>query len=445
MNLVARRLRPALAVIALAVAACSNSTATPTPAATATPTPTATATATPSAAATLGTVIRWWHTAPQDPGKSIWDTAARMFMSEHPGVTIDIETMDEATLATRVAGAEQTGDVPDLLASSAGATLAAMADKGLLRDITSEVASWSSPAASDIDGMNLYAVAGKQYGAPWAMGATAFFYNKTLFTRVGIQPPQTWADFLSTVDKLKNAGIVPFAIAGRDEWPAMNLWSYLLLREAGSSVYRAMVANDDWDNPTCAKVGADLAALVAKNPFQPGYLSAAYDAGEAAWMGNSQAAMELAGEWAPAAAQVNSKDGKGLGDQMGAFAFPMVDGGAGDHGDAIGSPSGFVVGKGAPALAVEFLHFLLGRTVEDEIGGSGLGLPTVANSVQTIADPGLRELVQARDEGRSVDLYLNLLTTPEMTKTVEDAVALLLAGAATPAQTCKTIAAAAKK
>jgi raffinose/stachyose/melibiose transport system substrate-binding protein len=444
-NLVARRLRPALAVIALAVAACSNSTATPTPAATASPTPTPAVTATPSATATSGTVIRWWHTATKDPGKSIWETAARMFMSEHPGVTIDIETMDEATLAKRVAGVEQTGEVPDLLASSAGATLADMAGKGLLRDITSDVASWSSPAANDIDGMNLYAVAGTQYGAPWAMGATAFFYNKTLFTRVGIEPPATWTDFLTAVDKLKNAGIVPFAIAGRDQWPAMNLWSYLLLREAGSSVYRAMIANGDWDNDACAKASSDLAALVAKSPFQPGYLSAAYDAGEAAWMGNGQAAMELAGEWAPAAAQVNSKDGKGLGDQMGAFAFPMVDGGAGKLGDAIGSPSGFVVGKRAPALAVEFLHFLLSRTIEDEIGASGLGLPTVGNSVQTITDPGLRELVQARDQGRSVDLYLNLLTTPAMTKAVEDAVALLLAGRATPAQTCTSIAAAAKK
>ena len=439
MKLSARSLRPALAVIALAVSACSNPTATPTPTPRASSTPAPSLTASPSPSATRGTVIRWWHTATANPGKSIWETAAHMYMSEHPGVTIDIETMDEATMAKRVAGVEQTGEVPDLLASSAGATLADLANKGLVQDITASVAKWDSPAAGDIDGMNLYAVGGKQYGAPWSVGTTAFFYNKTLFTRVGITAPATWADLLTALDKLKANGIVPFTIAGRDEWPAMNLWSYLLLREAGRDVYSAMTLGGQWSDTACTKASNDLAALVAKSPFQPNYMSASFDE-EASWMGNGVAALELAGEWAPAAQQVDSKDGKGLGDNIGAFAFPVVSGGAGDASDAIGSPSGFVIGKRAPAQAIDFLHFLLSRGIQDEIGGSGLGLPSVSSSIQTITDPAIRQLVQARVEGGTVQLYLNLELAPDKTKAVEDAIALLLSGRGTAAQACASIA-----
>ena len=440
MNSITRRLLPVLAVTAVMAAGCSNPAPTAFPKRTPMPTATPTASASPT-----GLVVTMWHTATTDPGKSIWDTAASMFMSEHPGVTIQIQAMDEATLDKRLSGVEVTGEVPDLIASAGGARLADLAQKGLLTDISSSVAAWVSPASSDIDGMNLYAVDGKQYGAPWAMGATAFFYNKDLFTRAGVQPPTTWAQFLTVIDKIRSLNVVPMAIAGRDEWPAMNLWSYLLLREAGSVAYSSMIATNNWNNDYCTKASNDLAALVAKSPFEPGYLNAIYDSGEAAWLGNGTAAIDLAGEWAPAEQQVNSTSGKGIGDALGVFAFPTVDGGAGAAGDAIGSPSGFIVGKHASQTAIDFLHFLLSRTVEDEIGASGLGLPTVESSIQTVTDPGLRELMEARDQSRSVQLYLNLVTTPDLTKAIEDAVALLLAGRATAAQTCQAIAAASSK
>ena len=68
--------------------------------------------------------------------------------------------------------------------------------------------------------------------------------------------------------------------------------------------------------------------------------------------------MELMGQWAPAVQRDSSAGKKGLGDKLGFFAFPAVDGGKGSCTDAFGGGGGFAVGKNAPPEAVEFLKFI---------------------------------------------------------------------------------------
>jgi raffinose/stachyose/melibiose transport system substrate-binding protein len=432
-----------LLLVALMAAACGGTPPTPSPTPSPTPPATATPTASPSPTGSK-TLITWWHPYATDPGKSIWQTAAQMYMADHPDVSIQIEIMDQETLAKRVLAVENSGEMPDLLDLPGGPFFSELAGKGLFRDITDDVATWSDPSIADIYGMNVYALQGRQYGAPWGVGITGFYYNKALFTQAGIdQPPATWSALLSDIDKLKAAAIVPFAIAGRDGWPAMNLWTYLMLREGGIDAVGQAAVNGTWNTDTCARASADLAALVAKNPFQPGYLGAAFDTGEAALVGNRQAAMELTGEWGPAAERANSKDGNGIGDDLGWFPFPLVDGGFGRPDDGVGSTSGIAIGRLATPEAVDFLHFLMGKKVMDEIGATRLGLPSASTSADSVADPVLRSMVATRSQGRSVQLYLNLVTSPQVTGAIEGAIALLLAGRATPAQTCQALSAAA--
>jgi len=45
--------------------------------------------------------------------------------------------------------------------------------------------------------------------------------------------------------------------------------------------------------------------------------------------------MELMGQWAPGNEKDNSADKKGIGDNLGWFPFPMVEGGAGNPTDAM--------------------------------------------------------------------------------------------------------------
>ena len=71
--------------------------------------------------------------------------------------------------------------------------------------------------------------------------------------------------------------------------------------------------------------------------------------------------MELMGQWAPSVQKDQSADKKGLGDDLGWFAFPTVAGGAGAATDGVGGGNGIAVGKNAPPEAIDFLKFFMQR------------------------------------------------------------------------------------
>ncbi len=270
---------------------------------------------------------------------------------------INITVLENEAFKTKLATQIQSGDVPDLFQSWGGATMAQQADAGALKDITADVASWASTV--NPGAMSIYQYKGKQYGIPWDMGMIGFWYNKALFAQAGITaPPTTWDEYLAAVKKLKDAGITPLAIAGKDEWPSMHLWTYLVLRNGGGDALAQMVQTGDWNTDACKKAGEDVLALNALNPYQDGFKAATYN-NEAAAVGNGKAAMELMGQWAPSVQNDSSADKKGLGDKLGWFAFPAVTGGAGAPTDGVGGGNGIAVGKDAPPEAhrlPEVLH-----------------------------------------------------------------------------------------
>lgn len=426
-----------IGVIALLVSACSSgATGTATPSAAATDAPSASVTA-PSPTAAEPVTFEWWHIQTADPGKTIYQDAASAYMAAHPNVTINITILENEAFKSKLTTTMQSGSVPDLFTDWGGGIMASRADASLLKDITADVASWIdeiNPGA-----VSLYRYEEGLYGIPNAVGMIGVWYNKDLFAKAGIAvPPTTWDEFLTDVDKLKAVSIVPLAIAGKDRWVGLHLWTYLVLRIGGADAMAQMAKSGDWNTDACRAGGAELAKLVAKNPFQPGFLGAAYDKGEAAAMGNGEAAMEVMGEWAPAVQIANSTSGKGIGDKLGWFAFPTVTGGAGAATDAVGGGGGFAVGKNAPPEAIDFLHYLVSKEVANKANLAGQGLSATLGTESTITDPMMQQVLAGLMKATFVQTYLNVAPgiSPGLAEVLMDGTAGLLAGTATPEAVC---------
>ena len=426
-----------LGTMALVVAACSGSTATSAPSAAAPSAPAPTTAASASAEAAAPVVVDWWHITTGDPGKTDFDNIAKAYMAAHPNVTIKTTVLENEAFKTKLATQIQGGDVPDLFQSWGGATMAQQADAGALKDITADVASWASTV--NPGAMSIYNYNGKQYGIPWDMGMIGFWYNKALFEQAGITaPPATWDEYLAAVGKLKAAGITPLAIAGKDEWPSMHLWTYLVLRNGGGDALAQMVQTGDWNTDACKKAGADVLALNALNPYQDGYKGATYN-NEAAAVGNGKAAMELMGQWAPSVQKDQSADKKGLGDKLGWFAFPAVTGGAGAATDGVGGGNGIAVGKDAPPEAIDFLKFFMSVDNQNKLNTDNVGLSTTVGTESTVTDPNLQAVLAGRGAAQFMQLYLDQATAGTLGQTFNDATMALFAGASTPEQVCQAI------
>jgi raffinose/stachyose/melibiose transport system substrate-binding protein len=444
-KLISKRFLTGAAAVVLAVGACSSGAATTAPvAATTGPQATAAPTGTPAPV-----TINWWHISTGEPGKTIFQGIADAYTAAHPNVTIKITVLENEAFKTKLATEMQSGTPPDLFQSWGGGGMAQQADAGMLQDITSAISSWSNtinPGA-----LGIYAYKGKndttakQYGVPWDMGMIGVWYNKAAFTKAGIAAvPTTWDDFLADVTKLKASGIAPLAIAGKDMWPSMHLWTYLILRMAGYDALQTMIQSGNWNTDACTKAGAEVVKLNALNPYQDGYKSATYD-NEAAAVGNGKAAMEVMGQWAPGVEINDSTSKKGIGTDLGWFAFPAVTGGAGDPADGVGGGNGIAVGKNAPPAAIDFLKFFNSvynaQKIENPTGTppSNMGMSPVVGVDSTVLDAPLQAVLAGRDKAKHIQLYLDQATSAAMGTAINEATIALFVGASDPAKVCKAI------
>lgn len=432
-----------LGVMAFVFSACTGGGATTAPSVAAPSVePSVAASEAPSEApsqAAAPVTIEWWHISKDDPGKTLFKGIADAYMAAHPNVTINITVLENEAFKTKLATQMQSGTPPDLFQSWGGGTMAAQADAGMLKDITADVASWKDTV--NAGAMSIYAYNGKQYGVPWDMGMIGFWYNKKLFADAGISaPPTTWDELLSDMTKLKAKGVAPLAIAGKDMWPSMHLWTYLVLRIGGADALQQMIQSGDWNTDACKAAGDAVLKLNDLKPYQDGYKSATYD-NEAAAVGNGKAAMELMGQWAPGVQVADSTSKQGLGTDLGWFPFPAVTGGAGAATDGVGGGNGIAVGKNAPPEAVDFLKFFSSVDNANSLNSSTppTALSPVIGTESTVTDPNLQAVLAGRNAANFIQLYLDQATSPAMGTAINEATVALFLGQSTPEKVCQAI------
>jgi raffinose/stachyose/melibiose transport system substrate-binding protein len=431
-------------VLGAVMAACAPATPATTPEPEATDVVTEVApTDEPTPATEEKVVINWWHISTAEKDAANWQALADQYMAENPNVQVEVTVLENDAFKTRLTTAMQAGDPPDLFQSWGGGVLRAYADAGLVRNINPELeGEWRDTIAAQA-ALDLYCDDNGCYGVPWNWGAVGMFYNKEAFTAAGLDPdapPATWTELLDAVDKLQAAGITPIALGEKEKWPGHFWWVYLAIREGGKEAFDAAYdRSGSFADEPFVKAGQDLKALIDKNPFPEGYLGFAY-ADQSAYMGNGKAGMELMGQWSPGAQKDNSESGEGLGDKLGWFPFPSVEGGAGGPTDVLGGGDGFAVGANAPDETVDFLRFLVSvenqrKMVEAEI----ITTPTVKGTEDLITDPISIAILNARNNAEYFQLYYDQFLPPAVGEAVNDAVETLFAGVGTPEEAAQMI------
>ncbi|HUR06777.1 MAG TPA: extracellular solute-binding protein [Nonomuraea sp.] len=381
--------------------------------------------------------LEWWHLSTSEPLKTLWATRAKEFEAAHPNVTMKLTVLENDAYKAKLTTLTQSGKAPDLFATWGGGVLKQELDAGLVKDISEDVA----PVLGDFTKASLaaYQFDGKTYALPTDIGMVGFWYNKRLFTKAGITaPPATWAQFLEDVKKLKASGTTPIALAGKEKWPGHYYWAYLAMRIGGLPALQQAGVDHDFTKPDFVAAGQQLKALVDLQPFQKGFLGAAYGTpdGQAATMSNGKAAMELMGQWAPS---VQASSGKGLGDDLGFFPFPTVDGGKGAITEAFGGGGGIAVGADAPPEAVEFVKFMTEKGNHAKAVESGGVLPVLKGEESAVKDANLKVVAESLASATGFQLFLDQAYPPAVGQEVNDSVAQLIGGTKTPQQVVDAI------
>jgi raffinose/stachyose/melibiose transport system substrate-binding protein len=414
-------------------------------------------------------VIRWWHfEETNDPQRrDFWQGIADAYMAQYPHVTIEITYVSQRVLSlvmsvhnpnregsnncnachTTVSSADNPQpQPPHLFQTWGGYTLWEYGDSRLTRSIAPELEAnnneWKDrfaiPSALELYGQN-----GAYYGVPWSVSVVGIFYNKALFAGAGLdpeEPPTTWTEFLDAVRALKDAGITPIALGQGDVWPGHFWWSYLTLRIGGSdAILKAYTREGSFADEPFVLAGEYLQQLIALEPFPEDFLTLDYAAQET-MMGNGEAAMNLMGPWSIAAQAVNSASGEGIGDDLGWFAFPAVEGGAGHPNDVFGGSEGFAVTADAPDETVHFLEFI--TSVDNQRAAAQIGIVPVVSGTEDVFedDPVMHSMIEAGSAAPYLQMYYDQFLP--VGGVALQAVHRLFTGAGTPTEVAQEIEAA---
>ncbi|GIH76535.1 extracellular solute-binding protein [Planobispora longispora] len=379
--------------------------------------------------------LDWWHIGTAEPNKTIYEGWVKAYQAKNPNVTIKVTAMENDAFKSKMATVTTAASAPDIFSTWGGGVLKQQLDAGIVKDLgDAKAIADFTPAA-----LAAYQVDGKTYGVPIDVGMVGFWYNKKLFEKAGVsEPPATWAAFLETVKKLKAAGITPIALAGKEKWPGHYYWTYLAMRVGGLEALKQAATTHDFTGPDFVAAGQRLKELVDLQPFQKGFLNAAYSTpdGQAATVGGGKAAMELMGQWAPS---VQKDSGGGIGEDLAFFPFPAVEGGKGTATEALGGGNGFAVGADAPAEAVDFLKFITQMDNQKQFVESGAGLPAVNGAEEAIKDANLKNVAGTLAGATGFQLYLDQAYPPAVGQEINDSVAGLIAGSKTPEQVSAAI------
>jgi raffinose/stachyose/melibiose transport system substrate-binding protein len=297
--------------------------------------------ASPTATATGTALTMWLVTTGPSPINTVINQSVSAFEKSHPGDTITIDYIENQSYKQKIQLAMGAGNPPAIFWTWGGGPLHQFISAGDVDSLGNP--SWASgflPSSLDAVTFN-----GQLYGVPIeGTQPVFFFYNKSIFSKLGLTFPTTWSGLLSMVSTLKAHGYAPISLAEGDQWPGLMYLEYLTDRIGGPSVADAIQVGTPgaWNNPAVLEALTDIQQLVRAGAFQKGYDSLHYSGGGSdALVYSGKAAVQLMGDWDISSLLGLDKSFVTGGD-LGMAPFPSVPGGTGNPADLAGNTASYV-------------------------------------------------------------------------------------------------------
>jgi raffinose/stachyose/melibiose transport system substrate-binding protein len=154
-----------------------------------------------------------WRTEDVEAYNRIFD----VFEEQHPGVTVEFEAFQNTEynqiLTTGLAGS----DGPDVPMVRAYGQLQPNIAAGQLEPIDDQVEGLDAISPSVLAGAK-GKEDGQTYAVPLATQTLQMFYNKGIFTELGLEVPTTWDEFIDVNEQLLAGGYTPMALGAKDDW-----------------------------------------------------------------------------------------------------------------------------------------------------------------------------------------------------------------------------------
>lgn len=387
--------------------------------------------------------ISLWHIQVTGNGPKIIQQAVDRFMTDTPGVNVEVVPLQNDPYKTKIKVALGAGNPPCIFPTWGGGPLYQYVQAKQVLDLTPMMDKGNYVDRFVPASLSIVSFDKKIYGVPVENTSVAVvFYNKQLFDKFKLSVPKTYDDLVKVAQTLKDNGIAPFSLANKTKWTGSMWYMYLADRLAGPDVF-AKAANrlpgGTFEDPAYIKAGALLQDLVKKGFFIDGYNGLDYDTGQSRTpLYAGKAAMELMGSWEIFNFKSENPDFYNNG--MGFFPFPAITDGKGDPADVVGTVGDNFYSVSStcsdPEDAFKLITYLIDdKSVELRIADGRI--PPVKSFKTT--DPVLNTLVGIIQAAPSVQLWYDQYLPPELGEAHKDLSQQLFGLTITPEDAAKAM------
>jgi len=236
------------------------------------------------------TVTIWsWRT--QDA--QVWQKVQSVLNSQGIPVKIKFTAFNPTQYDSKVNLALQTGTGPDLVYSRRlpGSRTEALIKSGLYLPLSGKIDFSHFPESV----LKAVTYKGKVYGVPFAVQVVGIFYNKDIYHKYGLSVPKTWNELVKNAQVLKEHGVTPFFVSGKDAWSLAMQHAMCGVSVLGPEWIKKLIeGKTDFLDPKWTQLNTLLDDL--KKYYQPYFLANSTQDMDSAFA-FGQAAMVFYGIW----------------------------------------------------------------------------------------------------------------------------------------------------
>jgi ABC-type glycerol-3-phosphate transport system substrate-binding protein len=313
------------------------------------------------------TLMGIWVDAEQEAIEGVLDG----FREAYPNVTVQyIPAGDE--LVTRLSTAIEGGNPPDLATIAQPGTIQDFAERSVIqpldfaRDAAVDNLGESVVETGSVDD-TLYGIYVK------AINKSTVWYNVQAFEDAGVDPPETWEDFISAAETLNASGVPAYSLGGADGWTLTDLFENVYIRTAGVEKYDQLAAHEiPWTDQSVKDALAEMAKVYGDTDNIAGGREGALQTDNAGSIAKvltdePEAAMVIEGDFVPTAVETTLEPEAGYN----VFTFPSIN----DSPPAVIGAGDYVAMFEDSPAAQALVEYLTNAEAAEQWASRGIGTP----------------------------------------------------------------------
>jgi len=226
-----------------------------------------------------------------------YDPLTEKFNEENPDIHVTISYYDTDGIKDACKVAASSDTLPSMWFNWGGSLGQFYVDNGKTKDMTEFAAANGWDEKFSAGALQLCNLGGQLSGYPTSYNVLGVYYNKQIFSDLGIEVPTTFEEFEAILPVIKEAGIYPMETGGLNGWHVMRWLELLIEHYAGSELHDKMNQfEESWDNEAVVQAFTKYKEWCDAGYFPDGFLTA--DPNDTILnMGMGASAMDLEGQW----------------------------------------------------------------------------------------------------------------------------------------------------